>query len=66
MAKHYEDLPCIKIANLIHITISGTQCLCGQKYAYGKYTNRNSNHSNNIIWRNLNAVTCLKCKEKYK
>lgn len=61
MAKYYGDIPCVKIGNLIHITVSGTLCLCGQNYSYGKYTNRN-----NIIWREIDAVTCSKCKEKYK
>lgn len=66
MAKYYGDIPCVKIGDLIHITVSGTLCLCGQNYSYGKYTDRNNYHRNNIIWREIHAVTCSKCKEKYK
>ena len=65
MAKHYGDIPCVKIGNVIHITTSAVSCLCGKTYAYGKPKNRNNFSSSNIIWREIDAVTCSICKGKY-
>ena len=66
MAKYYGDIPCAKIGNEIHITVNSTSCLCGKSYIYGKPTNRNDLSSSNIIWRELEAVSCKDCKKKYK
>ena len=66
MAKYYGDIPCVKIGNLIHITVSGTLCLCGKRYSYGKPTSRDNLSSSNIIWRELEAVSCNICKKKYR
>ncbi|RGM75614.1 hypothetical protein [Agathobacter rectalis] len=66
MAKYYGDIPCVKINNKIHITINATTCLCGKSYIYGKPVNRNDLSSSNIIWRELDAVSCEICKKKYR
>ena len=65
MAKYYGDIPCAKIKNLIHITNSATQCLCGQKWSYSIPNDRETLLTTNIIWRELDAVTCEKCKQLY-
>lgn len=65
MAKHYGDIPCVKIAEAIHITTSGTTCLCGTKYKYATL-GRNGESSTNIIWRELESVSCQKCKNLFK
>lgn len=65
MAKLYGDIPCVKINGIQHITISGTECLCGQPYTYGKPMNRHSMTCNNLIWRELESVTCKTCRDKY-
>lgn len=64
MAKLYGDLPCVNIDNEIHITISGTSCLCGKTYKYGTVS-RTDAKSHNIIWREVESVTCVVCKELY-
>lgn len=63
MAKNYGDIPCIRLNETIHITKSGTKCLCGISYKYAK-PNR-ENKSCNIIWRELEVVNCEKCKKLY-
>lgn len=63
MASNYGDIPCVNLSGEIHITISATRCLCGNEWKYG-VTNR-AGKSNNIIWRDLDAVNCEKCKEIY-
>lgn len=63
MAKYYGDIPCVKQNGIIHITKCATECLCGQKWSYSRPSNREDFKTENIIWRNLNAVTCEKCKE---
>ena len=65
MAKLYGDIPCVKINGIQHITISGTECLCGQPYTYGKPMSRHSMTCNNLIWRELESVTCETCRNKY-
>ena len=64
MAKNYGDIPCVKLGDEIHITISGTKCLCAACYAYSKPDRQWK--STNIIWRELETVTCLECKEAYQ
>lgn len=63
MAEYYGDIPCVKQNGIIHITKCATECLCGQKWSYSRPSNREDFKTENIIWRNLNAVTCEKCKE---
>jgi hypothetical protein len=63
MIDNYGDIPCIEISSIKHITKSGTECLCGQKYQYGMISR--DGKARNIIWRNINSVTCQKCKELY-
>ena len=65
MAKNYGDIACTKINNKIHITISGTKCLCGKEWTYGKPSNRDTLEMNNIIWRDIEAVTCDRCIESW-
>lgn len=64
MAKQYGDIPCVNLSSKTHITISGTKCLCGCGYDYSKQ-NRDGTCVN-IIWRNIEAVTCEKCKKLYR
>lgn len=64
MAKQYGDIPCAKIDGEIHITKSGVSCLCEKSYKYAT-TSRNDGRSVNIIWREIEAVTCKECKELY-
>lgn len=64
MAKYYGYIPCVKLDDKIHITISGTKCLCGVCYAYSKPDRQGK--STNIIWRELETVTCGECKEAYQ
>lgn len=63
MAKYCGDIPCVKQNGIIHITKCATECLCGKKWSYSRPSNREDFKTENIIWRNLNAVTCEKCKE---
>lgn len=65
MAKLYGEIPCVKINGIQHITISGTECLCGQSYTYGRPINRHDMTCNNLIWRELESVTCETCRDKY-
>lgn len=62
MAKYYGDLPCVRIGNTIHITENAFKCVCGQSWSYGRPTERESLHNNNIIWRDISAVSCEKCR----
>jgi hypothetical protein len=62
MAKYYGDIPCTKLNGIIHITKSGTECLCGVKWQYGYINKDRPQEKPNIIWRELDAVTCNKCK----
>lgn len=58
MAKHYGDIPCVKLDGIIHITKNGTECLCGTKWRCG-YINRDRPQNRaNIIWRTSDVVTC--------
>jgi len=63
MAKDYGDIPTVELTGVRHVTISGTKCLCGLDYAYG--TIDREGHSCNIAWRNLESISCEKCKELY-
>lgn len=65
MAKYYGDIPCANINNIVHITKSATQCFCEKEWSYSKPTNRNTFSTTNIIWRDLDAVTCEECVRKY-
>jgi hypothetical protein len=62
MAKYYGDIPCTKLNGIIHIIKSGTECLCGGKWQYGYINKDRPQEKPNIIWRELDAVTCNKCK----
>lgn len=64
MSKHYGDFPCVNLNGKIHITVSGTQCLCGREWAYGR-PSRSEKKCVNIIWRTINAVTCDECRAKH-
>ena len=66
MAKYYGDLPCVRIGNTIHITENAFKCVCGESWSYGRPTERESLHNNNIIWRDISAVSCEKCRSLYK
>ncbi len=63
MAKDCGDIPMVRLGNKIHVTKSGTECICGETYMYGTI-NRNGK-STNVIWRTADAITCEKCKEIY-
>lgn len=63
MAKYYGDIPCVKLDEIIHITKSGTECLCGLKWQYGYINKDRPQKKQNIIWREIDAVTCNECKE---
>lgn len=66
MAKHYGDIPCANIEGIIHITKSATECLCGREWCYGYVNKDRPQKKQNIIWRELEAVTCYQCKEIYE
>lgn len=66
MAKYYGDIPCVKLDGIIHITKSGTECLCGTKWLYSYSDENRPEKKHNIIWRELDVVTCNKCKEMYE
>lgn len=61
MSKYYGNLPCVKLNGVIHITVSGTQCLCGGTYTYGR-PSRSEKKCVNIIWRTFDVVTCDMCR----
>lgn len=65
MAKSYGDIPCVKLGSVIHITLSGNWCACGRKYAYGR-PSRSEHKCVNIIWREIDAVTCPICKKRWE
>lgn len=65
MAKNYGDIPCHKDnSNVMHITVSGTKCLCGKPWDYG-IIGRNGK-ANNIVFRNIDGVTCINCKKIFE
>lgn len=66
MAKYYGDIPCVKIDGIIHITTSGTECLCGCKWRYGYVNKDRPEGRHNIIWRELDIVSCNKCREMFE
>lgn len=66
MAKYYGDIPCARLDGIIHITKSGTECLCGAKWRYSYVNKDRPQKRNNIIWRELDVVTCGKCKEIFE
>ena len=65
MAKYYGDIPCVNIDGLVHITINATSCLCGRGYVYGKPVRRDDSQSFNIIWREIDAVSCAECRRLF-
>lgn len=62
MAKYIGDIPCVKL-DKVHITINAQKCLCGLEWHYSK-PSRNGK-CKNLIFRDIEAVTCEKCKEIY-
>lgn len=66
MAKYYGDIPCVNICGTIHVTQSGTQCLCGADWKCGFINKDRPNTRQNIIWREFKAITCDKCKDIYE
>lgn len=66
MAKDYSDIPCVKLGNIIHITKSGSQCICGTEWKCGFWNTDRPEAKQNIIWRSLNAVICSECKKIYE
>jgi hypothetical protein len=65
MAKDYGDIPCVNLDGQIHITKSGTKCICGRGWKCGFWNPDRPELKYNIIWREFDAVTCEKCKELY-
>lgn len=63
MAKYCGDIPCVKQNGITHITKCATECLCGKKWSCSRPSNREDFKTENIIWRNLNAVTCEICRK---
>ena len=63
MVVGYGDIPCVNLSGIIHITKSSTECLCGDSWKYGVVSR--AGKSKNIIWRNLDRVSCERCKEIY-
>lgn len=65
MIKGYGNIQCVNDGRTIHI-IEGDngKGLCGNAL----YTLKRDYYGrkNNIIWRNLDAITCEICKELYK
>lgn len=66
MAKYYGDIPCARLDGIVHITKSATECLCGTRWKYGYINKDRPQNKSNIIWRELGAVTCGKCKEIFE
>lgn len=63
MAKFYGDLPCAKLGRKVHITVNSQKCLCGQEWVYDQpYADKRTN----IIWREIEAVTCPKCRASFE
>ena len=65
MARNYGDIPCANIGGEIHITRSGTLCLCGIAWKCGFHNTDRVQKSTNVIWRELDVVTCDKCRALY-
>lgn len=61
MAHYYGDIPCVKINNIVHIARDKEDCLCGEKWSYSVPVEKEAFSTRNIIWRELNAVTCKTC-----
>ena len=69
MAKFYGDIPCANIGGTVHITVSATKLLCGREWQYRPHWPQTFGRiikCTNIIYREIDAVTCAKCKEKYE
>jgi hypothetical protein len=64
MSKNNGDLPCVRLGERVHITVNASKCLCGARYEYGVITR--AGISTNIIYRNINAVTCEACKKEHE
>ena len=66
MATYYGDIPCVKLGKTIHITKSAKECLCGQPWSYAvPYYDKPNMRRTNLIWREIEAVSCKQCKEQY-
>lgn len=61
MARYLGDIPCVKIGGYVHITVSGSECLCGCKW---NYADPFVDKKTNLIWRTIEAVTCPDCIER--
>ena len=66
MAKFYGDIPCAKLDKIVHITKSGTECLCGCKWQYGYVNKDRPQEKHNIIQIELDVVTCDRCREIFE
>lgn len=58
MARYFGDFPCAKIGGCVHITVSGSKCLCGREW---NYDDSFADKKTNLIWRTIDAVTCPEC-----
>lgn len=48
----FTEYPCVYIDGVVHITITGFDCECGETYEYAEHP---------LLWRTLLEVTCRKC-----
>ena len=68
MAKFFGDLPCANIRGTVHITVSATKLLCGRDWRYRPAWPQNFGRvlkNTNIIYREIDAVTCPECRSLY-
>lgn len=59
MAKHYDELPCVKLSGVVHLTVSGTRCACGHQWPLD--ASDRDTKLDNIIWLDKAAITCPGC-----
>jgi len=68
MANIYDlhDHPCVKIENIIHITISATKTMCGKEWIYSPTIERfKRTKVKTLKWVSPDKINCQKCIDAY-
>ena len=67
MRDELTEYPCVKIGEIIHITVSGSRCACGREYDYEEQASSLKNTliiRSPLLWRTLTEVTCPACRNE--
>lgn len=64
MSRYYGNIPCIRFHQDMHIVTGGTQSLCGASYP--SIRDGSCKCYDRVVWQELSAVTCKKCRAIYR